>query len=331
MKNILEKSFTGILMAILLISCSSVEQNRVEKSDEYKNKPIKFEKILRFNGNIKFYKSTNRFFVYENKILKVYNNLNLIHEAKLKHAGRFEWGLNGEKIYFISYNSFIKDYHWLNSGKIKYLDISKKKIFPVTERSNFSFFNFIDNERFLAIRLGSIWIYEESDDGYSYNKILNGNCLKAFAFNDLIAVYRRLDSDIIQFVDYDGKILEEFQIKKQSSSSLPNYAFKKENNSVILYLENSIKEFTIYGTDVIKKESKSVEYEPISKNIQIGENSFYWEKKNNLILFYNKYEDKKEFLYKLKRSHPVKFFRKDNVVYFRWLNGMLTFKIAKDI
>ena len=91
MKSILEKFITGILMTLLFISCSSVEQNRVKKSDEFKDQPIKFDKILRFDGNAKFYKSTNSFFVYENKKLKVYNNLNLIYESQLEHAGRFEW------------------------------------------------------------------------------------------------------------------------------------------------------------------------------------------------------------------------------------------------
>src|SRR6056297_2986885 len=127
MKNI-KKIGVGFLLIIVFFSCSSLQEKKVKKETEYLDQSIKFDKILRLNGNIKFFKNANRFFVYENSKIKVYDNLNLVYESKLNKAGRFEWGINGKKIYFVSYNSFIKDYHWLNSGKIKYIDISKKKI-----------------------------------------------------------------------------------------------------------------------------------------------------------------------------------------------------------
>ncbi|TYB30926.1 MAG: hypothetical protein FXF47_07005 [Candidatus Mcinerneyibacterium aminivorans] len=322
--------FYLLISVFILYSCSSMPKEKRKQNYHYQ-KEIKFDKILKFDGKVKFYKDTNKFMSYKNGKIKVYDDLKLLYSADIEKAGRFDWNTTGDKIYFIFYNSFIKDYHWLNSGKIKYIDINKEKVYTITDRNNFSYFHIIDEENFIAIRLGSVWLYEKEDQGYHYEKILNGNCLKAYAFNDLIAVYRRLDKDLIQFVDYDGNIIKEYEIDKISSSSLPNYAFIKNGNSIELYLENSIKVYTIYGKDVVKKESVEPQTETINSGLQIGSNKIYWIDNDNNILFYNEYNNRSKFLYKIKNKHPVKFFKNGSVIYFKWLQGMLAFKIAKDV
>ena len=319
------KLYLFVIVLIFIFSCSSNKKNITKEIKE--KKEFKINKIKKIDGYIKFSKNSTKFLKYNGKSISVYNGDDLIIQKELKKAGKFRWSFDGEKIYFIKYSNFIRDHHRMNSGMLKILNLKTNKIENVIENNYISSFDILNPEEMVVIRLGSLLYLEKSEDGYNIDKLINGNCLNAFIFNDVIAVYRRKNSEKLIFIDKSGDVEFSYMIKeKYDSVWAPSYSFEKNPNHLLLFLEDDIKKFVIHGNNISIK--KYDDQESVIKKIKAGDSQFFWEIDGKEIFFYIKknYESKK-YLYKLENVIPMSFHKIDNFLFFRWNEGVLIFKL----
>ena len=301
---------------MFMTACAAKEiRENVDMQDE---SHVSLKAILDLKGNVLFSEDDSRFITVFRQEISVYDAAELTASYTLENSGQFRW--YGGSVFFVRYSSFISDHNWMNTGDLCVMEPETGRI--VVKSGYLSHYD-TGEEGIVYIDLGSLYFLPAADGVYGQSvKLINGFCIKAFLFGDMIAVYRRRETDSVVLLDMKGKEFDSIELAGGGNKWLPDMSFSKaDDNRFSVSPRDGYKIFSVDGRRIEEAENERTYADTATASgvtfFTRYDDGYHW--------VYMKDREKEELLIKKKDTVPLGFSTHGNIVTLRWSSGTTLF------
>lgn len=321
----------SIAIVLLLVACGSGPEKKkdtpVIETPQTTEQSARIDQIVAFEGTAGLHESTVRMYHYDGAMLTVYDGLTVLKAISVGHAGHFHWSTDGAYLYYIEYRDFIRQGNWLNAGVVKKLSVTDGTTEQIGAYNNVSYFALSADETSMAlINLGSVTLLTFEKKATVERKLTNGYAMTVDFAGETLVIYERKEHDSIVVINFKGKVL--FSQVLHASPNRWTFPDRVEvlADALRVYSSDGVREFApLRKPSAMTMTVVAADNETVPERVRIGNGFLEYEAGSNDTKFYFTANGEREFIYTLPATLPMKFFSRDNFIYYMWPKGIAVF------
>lgn len=327
-----KSSFKTLLLMILLgflgVSCSVLPRKGEEAGGEEPGGGVwQVRSILAFEGNVAPGPG-EAIAVLKGDEITLYKGEEPVRRITGAPKGRLQWGPRGAYLYYIEYDNFIAPHHWMNAGTLKRYSLTDGSITSLSADNNVTFFT-VGEEALYYISLGSLYRGVQKEDAFQFEKIINGFCVSAYPMGNHIAVYRRMDREILEVVDNKGERIALLEMESVKNRLLPAYVLTVSHGMISLDGRGERQTFRLDGKSLVPAVSPAPGESLAAKEIILGETAFRWELAGKRLTLFQVNGDESRYLTHVEGGRPLEFSYSGERLVLRWSDGALVIRLTQ--
>ena len=328
----MKSSFKPLLLFLLLgalgVSCSVLPRKGDLGAEERPGGGVwRVESILALEGSVAPGPAETLALLKGDEIT-VYRGEEPVKRMTGVPKGRLQWGPLGENLYFIEYDNFIAPHHWMNAGTLKRFSLADDTVTSLSADNNVTFFTLGEGELYY-ISLGSLYRGVPEEGSFRFEKIINGFCVSAFPAGNHIAVYRRMDREMLEVVDKKGERIALLEKEPVKNRLLPAYILTVSDGLISLDGRGERLTYRLDGKTLVPTASAAPGEPLAEKEISLGETAFRWELEGKRLTLFQADRDGSRYLTHVDGGRPLEFSYTGERLILRWSGGALVIRVAR--